>query len=536
MNAPDLRLGRVVLRGTAGTIARARAELPAALARSRWPDAGDDAILVLRRVAVSGTLPELPARAAAAAERIASRAADPWSPGADSADAVRFRDALDYRACLVYDLLAGTAARRWLWRHRAVLPALRLADALAAQLAEDALALPALLDHPGLRTMLPVLWRTLDAPAARSLLQAIGAASGWSAAIAAALDMPPDARRMEQDGNPDHGAKRSEASAAHFMMAPPASATADAPPSLAHAPPPAGAGMAEMPAATHPLRSSRQRQTTSARQAIAGLPPNDPRAVLQALLEQWHEAPAALSSARAGRQLHGIAHVLTRCTPATRTAPAPRAVPAVAPPAANAAKPARPRIQDEPALPGSPAPQPPPLASRARPDIPLPPAAEHDFLSRSGGLFFLLNVPDLPALRAWRAALAESRAGWRELVRLASRIDIPIDPPLADFLADACGLDPGSDPLAALAALGPGHDADTVDAAARRFHGDAALAALRIERPARVRASASRVDLHLRLADASLDVRRAGLDIDPGWLPWLGCVVRFHYDRGGFTP
>ena len=27
-----------------------------------------------------------------------------------------------------------------------------------------------------------------------------------------------------------------------------------------------------------------------------------------------------------------------------------------------------------------------------------------------------------------------------------------------------------------------------------------------------------------------LDIRRAGLDIDPGWLPWLGRVVRFRYE------
>lgn len=32
-------------------------------------------------------------------------------------------------------------------------------------------------------------------------------------------------------------------------------------------------------------------------------------------------------------------------------------------------------------------------------------------------------------------------------------------------------------------------------------------------------------------ADAvDVDVRVAGLDLDPGWIPWLGCVVRFRYD------
>jgi len=35
-------------------------------------------------------------------------------------------------------------------------------------------------------------------------------------------------------------------------------------------------------------------------------------------------------------------------------------------------------------------------------------------------------------------------------------------------------------------------------------------------------------------------VRRVALDVDPGWLPWLGCVVRFHYgdvpELNGFEP
>lgn len=37
------------------------------------------------------------------------------------------------------------------------------------------------------------------------------------------------------------------------------------------------------------------------------------------------------------------------------------------------------------------------------------------------------------------------------------------------------------------------------------------------------------MDIHLDLQSVDLDVRRAGLDIDPGWVPWLGSVVRFRY-------
>lgn len=40
------------------------------------------------------------------------------------------------------------------------------------------------------------------------------------------------------------------------------------------------------------------------------------------------------------------------------------------------------------------------------------------------------------------------------------------------------------------------------------------------------------IDVHLPLAQADLRIRRAGLDIDPGWVPWLQRVVRFHYFSG----
>lgn len=37
------------------------------------------------------------------------------------------------------------------------------------------------------------------------------------------------------------------------------------------------------------------------------------------------------------------------------------------------------------------------------------------------------------------------------------------------------------------------------------------------------------LDVTLPLDSAEIGIRRAGLDIDPGWLPWFGKVVRFHY-------
>lgn len=533
MGTSDLHLGRVVLRGGAASVQRARADLPAALARSRWPEAGAEAILVVRRVDVHGTLAELPARAAAATARLARDAADPWSPAADRAGAVRFRDGRDYRACLLRDLLAGTATGRWLWRHRGPLPGPRPAAVIAALLAEEALALPALLGHPGLQPALPGLWRVLDAPAAHALLQAIGDATGWSGAIAAALDPPPDnpvalagPAQAAEAGNRGHAAQPASG-AAH------PGAGANDP-----SPPPAGPRRPlPAPAPGLPLHG----MDLPGRGAVAGLPPQDPRVVLQAVLAVWARAPATLGAAGGAAALRRAAQALAGDPPHrvhSPTGPAPSPTPIMS---AQTGKP-------DPPHSGEPAPTPParPVAPAPPSPPPRPPAGDMThapaslagpgFETRSGGLFFLINVLNLPALRAWRAALAEPQAGWRELARLAARIGVPVDPPLADFLARACGLDPDADPAAALAALGPGHDAAAVDAAARRFHGDAALAAVRAARQARVTADASRVDVRLPPTAVDLDIRRAGLDIDPGWLPWLGRIVRFHYEREGSTP
>jgi hypothetical protein len=48
-------------------------------------------------------------------------------------------------------------------------------------------------------------------------------------------------------------------------------------------------------------------------------------------------------------------------------------------------------------------------------------------------------------------------------------------------------------------------------------------------RRGRIVADPGWIDVHLDLTEVSTDVRRSGLDLDLGYLPWLGCVVRFVY-------
>ncbi len=54
-----------------------------------------------------------------------------------------------------------------------------------------------------------------------------------------------------------------------------------------------------------------------------------------------------------------------------------------------------------------------------------------------------------------------------------------------------------------------------------------------VRRRAEVAISETHVDVFLRLSVADVRIRRAGLDVDPGWVPWLQRVVTFHYGSEG---
>jgi hypothetical protein len=56
-----------------------------------------------------------------------------------------------------------------------------------------------------------------------------------------------------------------------------------------------------------------------------------------------------------------------------------------------------------------------------------------------------------------------------------------------------------------------------------------------IRRPGYVALTRTHLDVFFALRDADIRVRRAGLDLDPGWLPWYGRVVLFHYVNTPWT-
>jgi len=159
-----------------------------------------------------------------------------------------------------------------------------------------------------------------------------------------------------------------------------------------------------------------------------------------------------------------------------------------------------------------------------------------------GGLLFLL--PLLPACGVLKGL--EDPATWPGGLRPAlHRLALHLQPmPARDPAALAfCGLPPGAEPpsppLAAEADLKASQDAALDDARERVANllaqripdwGGPALLPRVLQRRARIVADPGWIDVHLSLRDVSLELRRAALDLDPGFVPWLGIVLRFIYE------
>jgi hypothetical protein len=153
-----------------------------------------------------------------------------------------------------------------------------------------------------------------------------------------------------------------------------------------------------------------------------------------------------------------------------------------------------------------------------------------------GGLFYLLNFlarPEAQALlRPERPANTpiEPSDGWAWLADLGLRLGLAPDGSLARFLAERLELPLGPDrprPLADLPELPAGPV--LLDLGARLYGGDSVWTPDLLRVPARIHLSATHLDIDYPLWAVRLEVRLVALDLNPGWLPWLGRVVTFRY-------
>jgi len=161
-----------------------------------------------------------------------------------------------------------------------------------------------------------------------------------------------------------------------------------------------------------------------------------------------------------------------------------------------------------------------------------PAAPRCDLETDEGGLFYLINFlarPPALALIAAADGFTQVPDGWAWLWGLGRSLGLRPDGTLAYFLAERIGL---ADP-AHLLDLPPLPAAAVLLDLAERLYGSAQVwGPSLLAVPAGVRHSPSHLDVHYPLAAVRLAVRLAGLDVNPGWVPWLGRVVTLHYDGG----
>jgi hypothetical protein len=103
-------------------------------------------------------------------------------------------------------------------------------------------------------------------------------------------------------------------------------------------------------------------------------------------------------------------------------------------------------------------------------------------------------------------------------------------------LADIDATQPDDDEVQAVAESAQAWSAATVQrlrehgAPARDDVDDPTLLTRAVGRQGRVRHEPGWVEVVFDVADTDVLIRRAGLDLDPGWVPWLGTVVRYWYE------
>lgn len=178
------------------------------------------------------------------------------------------------------------------------------------------------------------------------------------------------------------------------------------------------------------------------------------------------------------------------------------------------------------------------------------PHFDADLATVAGGLLFLLPVLERLGFASWQADHADQPLAALVLYRALRRLPVADGDPMCSLVES---LPPPRETAARCwspppgwrdARIGLGHEPMspcTPDAMAQRWLlavrrylrrvARIGLASLCL-RAAHVRWSATHLDVRFAPGQADLRVRRAGLDIDPGWLPWLERVVAFEYRAG----
>jgi hypothetical protein len=169
-----------------------------------------------------------------------------------------------------------------------------------------------------------------------------------------------------------------------------------------------------------------------------------------------------------------------------------------------------------------------PTADASLPDAAPPPESlpHGEIVSTAwGGVLFLINALNRLDIAAQLTALGPAApSGWRVLLDLGLALGMPNDEPLAEVLA--------AQDLAPPPPLG---FCEQVLSDMQALYAPDEAWPPPLQEPARLLANETHLDLDLMTRRVNIVIRRVGLDVDPGWVPWLGRIVAFHYPNVSAT-
>lgn len=493
---PAVAIRQVTVRAAMGEPAALSAAVRTQLATAAWPE-HPRAHIRIRRLRVRGPLARI---GSLAAQHVAAALAD-----GSGVEMVRYPDAAALVAALSADLVAGEAARRWWWRQERDLLALPLATALARLWARHAPELLAACRRLAEQRHLVAVIASFDGSAAAEVLDAMARSVGTPATVQvlAALRVPDAVDPVRQ------------------MVL------------LAQARLPVAVAARWQPAA-HAARDPVVRCLTVLMALLDGRPllaaGADAPALVQSMAQMWsmeegaHPADAQAESAAvdrsepwrtAARPDTVLPQEVLAQLEETSIAPVqPQALPAASEPIAPPSKPAL-AVHE-------------PTGDEASP-VQQPHWDGDRIATAQVGIWHLVNVVRRRELQPLVSDILAGRgSGWRLLQGLAQGLGLDPADPMAMWLeSTATEQEEDAVPAAALTALAQQAGlCYAVDVWNPKL-----LAASGV-----VFATATHVDVHLPLNGVRVEVRLAGLDLDPGWVPWLGRVVGFHYHDGGSLP
>ncbi|APE29739.1 hypothetical protein BOX17_01445 [Halomonas aestuarii] len=516
----DTTIGTLRIRGPASVQDR----VSRILQQADWPDAGGDEIVFVRQIHVADSADRI-------GPAVQDRVRQCLRHGTDPANVMRFANRLEMLAALLADLAEGVAARHWYWRRWSRLVSLPPSQALCSILADHQTLLNGLAESLHARRQLAGVWRALADPDAEQLMRELCWRNGYRLTDRASTprsgstpqDLPPRIRDRWQPA-----LATMPPASPRFRLAALLIAQETVPLMLMQS------ASATLSAVTELLTGEPGLVTSPARHATGRPPP------------AWNPRPTTETPEFISASAHPRADTEPLRSPPSQassgddetvepTAPSPHEHHPVPPGRPSGGL--RPADRDRESgqagtgTPGESRPSHPlsriAIRTSNDTDAPSPPAPE--FQTEQGGALYLLNFlnrPPLPSIMGdYRDALP---SGWLWLYRVAQLLALDERDPLVPFLATQMGLEDARD----LDALPPLPERERIEALARQWYGASGLwQASLLRLPARIRFSASHLDMHTALSHARIEVRLAGLDLNPGWLPWLGRVVQFHFEQ-----